>query len=279
MQAAYTPESKLRHPLRLVGEMSRDLLDAREIAWHVFLRDLRAYHRGSYLGVLWSFIPPLLMALVCTLASHSKVISFAATSVPYPAFVILGMVLWQIFTDSLNAPIQGVLVEAGTFTKVKIPPESMILARLHDVVFNAVIKLVLVLCVFAWFKLPLTIGLLLAPFAACSLILMGTLLGGMLAPISLLYDDFGRLLNLSLGYWFLITPVIYPAPKAGIFSWLVGFNPVTSLLVTTRELATGATLSCLPAFMLMTAFSIIGLMLSWLLFKLAMPFVVERKVS
>jgi lipopolysaccharide transport system permease protein len=189
------------------------------------------------------------------------------------------MVLWQIFTDSLNGPIQGVLMESGTLAKVKIPPESIILARLHDVAFNAVIKLLLVLCVFVCLKLPLTISLLIAPFAACSLILLGTLLGGLLGPISLLYDDFGRLLNLTLGYWFLITPVIYPAPKAGIFCWLVGLNPVTPLLVTTREIATGATLSCLPAFLIVTGFSIAGLMLSWVLFKLAMPFVVERKAS
>jgi hypothetical protein len=35
----YTPESKLKHPVRLAREMGRDLLASRELAWRLMVRD------------------------------------------------------------------------------------------------------------------------------------------------------------------------------------------------------------------------------------------------
>ena len=56
----YTPESPLRHPGRLLRALLRDLLAARELAWRLFVRDLSANYRQTYLGYIWAFLPPLL---------------------------------------------------------------------------------------------------------------------------------------------------------------------------------------------------------------------------
>ena len=55
----YTPESPLKNPGRLLRAMFRDVLAARELAWRLFVRDLSAQYRQTYLGYVWAFLPPL----------------------------------------------------------------------------------------------------------------------------------------------------------------------------------------------------------------------------
>jgi len=56
-------------------------------------------------------------------------------------------------------------------------------------------------------------------------------------------------------------------------------NPVTPLLVTTRELATTGIVSDPIGFWLVSAITLLGILLTWIIFRLAMPFVVERVSS
>lgn len=56
-------------------------------------------------------------------------------------------------------------------------------------------------------------------------------------------------------------------------------NPVTPLLVTTRELATTGVLSDAYGFWVVSMITIIGLLLAWIAFRLAMPYVIERVSS
>ena len=78
------------------------------------------------------------------------------------------------------------------------------------------------------------------------------------------------------GIWLFLTPVIYPVPKEGVFSVIVALNPVTPIIVTIRELATTGQLSQLAAFWTVSLLTVIGLLIAWILFRLALPFVIER---
>jgi lipopolysaccharide transport system permease protein len=101
----------------------------------------------------------------------------------------------------------------------------------------------LILGLFIWFQIPLSWSVLLAPVALIHLILLGTAIGLFLVPIGSLYGDIPKILAVIVTPWLLLTPVIYPVPKRGWFGAIVNINPVTPLLVTTRELATTGVVS------------------------------------
>jgi lipopolysaccharide transport system permease protein len=108
------------------------------------------------------------------------------------------------------------------------------------------------------------------------LVAFGTCIGVFLAPIGALYEDVKRTLGFVTSGWFLLTPVIYPTPKTGILGTIVEMNPVTPLLVTTRELATGAELSHSVGFWIASCIGIMGLFLALGFYRLALPFIIER---
>ncbi|GJD23893.1 ABC transporter permease protein [Rivularia sp. IAM M-261] len=240
------------------------------------VRDINSQYRQSLLGITWAFLPPIVMATGFTLANQANVIQVGKTDIPYPAYVTFSTALWQTFVEALNSPLQAVIQARPILAKVNFPREALIIAKLGETLFNFAIKIFLIIALFVWFQIPVTWTIILAPVAIIHLILLGTLIGVLLAPLGLLYQDISRGLTLITGFWLFLTPVIYPVPKTGIFGTLVNFNPVTPLLVTARELATTGNLSQSTAFWIVSIITFIGLILTWIAFRLAMPFVVER---
>lgn len=275
-ETIYTPQSKLKHPLKLWRLMWRDLLAARGLAWQLMLRDIKAQYRQSFLGIVWAFIPPIAMALGLTWAGKSQVIAISATDLPYPAYVMFSTSLWQTFVEALQGQVQAVTKAKPMLSRVNFPREAIILAKLGEVLFNFGIKLILIVGLFIWFRIPVSWSVILAPVALIHLILLGTWFGLMLAPLSMLYQDVTKALTMLIGFWLFITPVIYPIPETGSFSTFVRLNPVTPLLVTIRELATTGILTQVTGFWIVSAIALLGLLFTWVAFRLAMPFVIER---
>jgi lipopolysaccharide transport system permease protein len=259
--------------------MWRDLLASRELAWRLMVRDISAQYRQSFLGIAWAFLPPIVMAASFTLANDAQVINVGKTDLPYPAYVMFSTALWQTFVEALNGPVQAVTVAKTMLARVNFPREALILARVGEVFFNFGVKLILIVGLFIWFRIPVSWTVILTPVPLIHLVLLGTFIGILLAPLGVLYQDVSKGLSLITGFWLFLTPVIYPVPTKGTFGLLVRLNPVTPLLVTVRDLATTGVVSEPLGFWLVSATTLVGLLLTWIVFRLAMPFVVERVSS
>lgn len=272
----YTPESQLKNPRLMIREMWLSLLASRELAWQIFVRDIKAKYRQSALGIFWAFIPTIVTAIGFTLAKDTGVLNIGETDIPYPVYVMLSTALWQTFVQSINAPIQGILSGKGMMSKIKFPYESLVLAKLGELLLDFAIQLILIIGLFIWFKIQPPLTIFLAPVALIHMIMLGVGIGLFLTPINTLYSDVSQLLNFAIRLWWFITPVVFPVPQKGIFKYIVGFNPVTPLLVTTRELATTGVLTKTEGFWVVSIFALVILILGWVFWRLAMPFVVER---
>ena len=275
----YTPKSRMKQPVQLFKELWRNLLASRELAWQLLVRDINAKYRQSLLGIVWAFIPPIITAAGFTLAKGNGIVNVGTTDLPYPAYVMFSMTLWQTFVEALNGPIQAVTSAKSMLARINFPREAIILSKLGEVFFNFGIKLILIFLLFLWFKIPVTGSVIIAPVALIHLVLLGTFFGLMLAPISALYKDVSMGVTLATGFWLFLTPVVYPVPSEGLFSAIVRFNPVTPLLVTTRELATTGVISDPVGFWIASGISLVGLVVAWIVYLVAMPYIVERMSS
>lgn len=279
-RVTYRPESEMRRPLQLFKRMWHDLLGCRELAWQLMKRDISAQYRQSFLGVAWAIIPPVVAAIGFTFATNSRVLNIGETDLPYPAYVMFSTALWQTFAEAITLPMQNVVKAKMMLSKISFPREALILAAVGQVLFNFAWKLLLITAMFLWFKMPITASALLAPVALLHLIVFGTAIGTLLSPMGALYTDFAKAVPLSLGALMFLTPVIYPMPSGeGFFGLLVRLNPITPLLVTTRELATTGIISNPIGFWSSSALAFSGLLVAWLIYKLAMPYAIERMSS
>jgi lipopolysaccharide transport system permease protein len=70
--------------------------------------------------------------------------------------------------------------------------------------------------------------------------------------------------------------VAYPLEGTGLFRRIVDLNPVTPLLVVTRDLATGVPVTHWDSFFLVGGVSLFMVVLGWFIFRVSMPYVIER---
>ncbi len=272
----YTPESYIRQPRRLLREMTGDLWRSRELAWRLLVRDIRSQYRSSFLGTAWAIVPAAVTAGGLAFASQAGVINVGQTDIPYPAFVMLGTILWQTFLEAFRGPERAIKMSRTMLSRVKFPYESIILSQLGQILFDLLLKLILLVILFVVFSVAISWKILLAPVAFASLIVLGTGLGLFLVPINHLVQDVSRAMELIVLVWFFLTPVIYPVPTQPLIGTLVRLNPVTPLLVTARELMTTGNVSEPLAFVAVAIGAIAALFFGWLVFRLSIPYLVER---
>lgn len=275
----YTPESQMRSPVKLIKSMWCDLKDSRELAWRLFVRDFSARYRQSMLGIFWAFMPALLSGLVFIVLQATNVVNISRVDIPYPVFAIIGTTLWQIFSESINAPLKAVQGGKSMLSKINFPREALIVAAFYEVLFSVLIKSIVVLAVMLFFKMPMGFGLIYSIPAVLVLILFGMVLGLFLTPIGMLYSDIGSALGFLLQFWFFVTPVVYPPPHSFPYSLIATLNPVSPLLVGARDLMTKGILTDVWPFIIISSCTVIALFVSWVVYRVAMPIIIERMSS
>ncbi len=256
--------------------MFSDIAAARKLAWRLALRDIRSQYRQTFLGLIWAFVTPLASTLAWIFLSTSGIINVSRTELPYPIYVFIGTMLWSIFVDSFNAPMNQVNSARGMLTKLNFPRESIIISGIYQVLFNASIKITLVLSTLIFIGIDFDTGLALFPIGIAALVLTGTALGLLIVPMGMLYSDIGRGMGLIMQLAMYITPAIFPFPQEGIAKTLFTLNPISPLIMTTRDWLTGQTPAMLGYFIGVTLFASLLLMISWGIYRLAMPILIER---
>jgi lipopolysaccharide transport system permease protein len=272
----YTPESPLRQPRQFVRELISDLWGSRELAWRLFVRDLRAQYRASLLGYVWVFLPPLVASLPFVYLKSAGVISIGDTPIPYAAYAMVGAIIWQTFVDALNSPLRSVNAARAMLTRINFPREAILLSGLMQVGFTFVVRLALVIGVFAAFALKPAATSPLFVIGMISLALTGFMIGLVLTPLGVLYGDVQHSLPIASTFLMLITPVLYPVPSSGLGAMVASLNPLTPLITTTRDWLTAGAAVQHIAFLVVSGVTVTLLILAWVLYRLALPHLVAR---
>lgn len=269
-ETIYSSRPDLQHPSRFLAEAWRDLRSAPPVAWQLFRSSVQARHRRAGLGYLWLLLPTLGTTLVWVYVQSRHLVAIRATEMPYLAYALSGTILWQTFSEALGSPLQQLTANKAIITRSRVPHEALILAGVFETLLNCAVRLLILAVVLVAQGVAIGPEVLLVPAGVVALVLLGLALGLLVTPAGMLYDDVHRAITLVLGFWFFLTPVVYPAPRSG----LLRLNPVTPLLDTTRRWLTSAP----PPgdFVAVAGVTVAVLLAGWFLQRLARPHVVAR---
>ena len=272
----YTPESSLANPKRLIMEMVDELRNSRELAFALFTRDMKAQVRQSILGYAWLFFPPIATTLVWFFLNSSGVVKVADTGMPYPAFVMIGTLLWQAFLESLTKPIMSLTASKAMLVKLNFPRIAPVIAGIGQTTVTSAIRLVLLIPIFVFAGVEASWTIVFFPLAYLSMVLLGIAIGSFLTPIGLLYTDIGKAIGLLGQFMMYATPVVYPIASEGFLGWVNKVNPVTYLLEVGRSTLVGGSFEHLSMALIITGSAFILLLIGWTIFHITVPRIIER---
>jgi len=257
-------------------DIFRELPEAHELGLRLFKRNLKAMYRQSLLGFVWALFPPLVTAAIWIFLRGNNVMSMGETSIPYPVFVLVGTLLWKIFSESMMAPLQSITSNKAMLIKINIPREGLLLSGIYNVIFNVLIKIFLLAIIFIVFKQPISLSIIGVIPGILSIIICGFAIGLILTPLGMLYTDISRGLGLILPFLMYLTPVIYPKPTEGMVAMIMKLNPMATLLVETRNWFTSQPALELNMFMIYTAAFMVLAFFALMIFRISMPMIIER---
>jgi ABC-2 type transport system permease protein len=212
-------------------ERLRELFRYRELVVNLTVRDLRVKYRRSTLGIAWSLLNPLLMMAIYT-AVFSVFLRFVSIK-HYWAFVLVGILVWGFFSNSVSAAAVSYMNNAGLITKLYFPVESLPISITLAQFVNLLISMVVLLVVLIVGGIPLGPSIVLLPVILAAQLAFTVGIGLIAASVTVFLRDLEHFVGLGLTVWFYLTPIIYPLDPqalphaAGAYLPYFRLNPLT----------------------------------------------------
>jgi ABC-type polysaccharide/polyol phosphate export permease len=198
------------------------------------ITDFKLRYKNSVLGYLWSLLKPL--AIFGSLYLVFSI--FVRFDVPnYPLFLLLGILLWNYFTEATLNGMHSLVNKSSLLTKINVNKFTVVLASNVTTLLTLLLNLVIFFVLAAVFQRDLAWTITALPLVIAELFL--TALGVSLA-LSVWYVRLRDLASiweilLQIGFW--VTPIIYPlAIVPQRFVKFMAFNPMHRIIHESRQL-------------------------------------------
>lgn len=217
-------------------ELFKNLYTYRELLKTNIKKEIRGKYKGSFLGVLWSFVNPLLQILV-----YAIVFPYIMRNTVdnYLIFLVVGIIPWTFFTTCINQGIASVRANAGIIKKVYFPreilPISVVLSGLVNFFISCIIIFIFV--IFGGFGISWHIVFLPVIAILQAMLILG--LDFALSSINVYIKDTEYLVQFILNMLFYGTPILYDTSQfnaGGIISILFKINPLTTIVESYRSI-------------------------------------------
>lgn len=195
-------------------------------------RDIKLQYKRSVLGILWSFITPL-MQLVVYYSVFSVVLSVDIPN--YAAFIFSGMLIWTWFQMSLFRSSGAItdsreLIRQPGFPSAILPVVSVVTNLVHFL-----ISLPILLVVTGYQTGWVNPTILLLPGLVVIQFLLTLSLAYLVAALNVTFRDTQHILSVVLNIFFYLNPILYETSVVPEhLRFVYGLNPMVHLMTAYR---------------------------------------------
>ncbi len=244
--------------------MFKELYDYRQLLKSNVSKEIRGKYKGSFLGVLWSFVNPLLMTLV-----YAIVFPFIlrSTQPHYVTFVVIGVLPWTWFTNVISQGTNTIVVNGGIIKKVYFPrevlPISIVTSGLINFLISCIIIAIFLICSgigFSFYILLLPLIVLIQYILMLGLIFITS-------AIDVYVRDAEYIIAFLVSMLFYATPILYSSDLfPAKFSWILNLNPLTTIINSYRDIFYYQTMPNLKALGIVFLVSVLILIIGYKIF-------------
>jgi lipopolysaccharide transport system permease protein len=204
------------------------------------------------------------------------VIRTGETALPYPLFLFVGILIWQVFVEAVDVSHKAFAGARSYLTKVNCPREAIVLAQLYETLIVAGVRLALLVALVTVFGDGgwRASGILTICFGGA--LVLGLGVGAHLMPFTILFGDLQQAVKVALTYGVFLTPAFYAPQGTGLFARLLQYSPLAPLMTSARDAAAGMAISQ-PGFLVaVLGFAVVVLLAGMFMVRVSAPILVER---
>lgn len=197
-------------------------------------KDVRGRYKNSFLGVLWSFLNPLLQISVYAFV-FGTILNVSEDN--YAVFICCGLIPWTFFSTSINKSAYTMIENANILKKVYFPREILPISVVTSEMVNFVISSLIIVAFVLFSGLGISWTWLFYPLILLVIYLFLIAISFFVSSITVYFRDLQHFIGVILQLLFYATPIAYSASRVPEkFSWVVKLNPVAYIIEGFRDI-------------------------------------------
>ena len=189
-------------------------------------------NEGSYLGILWYLLNPLLMFLILIFL---RGVIIGGENINYPIYLIIGLVVFNLFSQSTTFSVSSVTNNGNLIKSMEIDKEIFVISKVFESVFSHIFEIILLIVFLVFYKTSL-IGLFFYPFIFVLLMIFIFGLSFILATLGVFVNDLNNVWSILTRLLWFATPIFYTIKKgSGVYIFNL-FNPFFYFISITRDI-------------------------------------------
>lgn len=211
-----------------------ELWASRRLIWKLSKNDFKTRYAGSYLGIIWAFVQPVITILVYWLVFEkgfgAKPELFkAGVEVPFVVYLTSGLVPWFFFSEAIsnatNALLEyNYLVKKVVFKISILPMIKIIAASFIHIFFVGV--LLIITWVYGYRVTPYTFQLIYYSFC---MFMLALAMSYTLCSVVVFFRDLSQIVNIALQIGMWATPIMWSFARMEghpVLATIFKLNPV-----------------------------------------------------
>lgn len=227
-----------------LSALGRSLWRHRQLIVEMTKREIIGRYKGSVMGLVWSFLNPVLMLVVYTF--FFSVVFKARWQVGgaepesrgmFAVLLFAGLIVHGLFAEVLNKSPQLMLVNVNYVKKVVFPLEILPFVTLGAAVFHAMVSLLVLLIAFVVLNGHLQWTAVFLPLVFLPLLLFTFGIAMVLASLGVYLRDVGQTVGIFTTVMLFLSPVFFPvdALPENLRPWMMA-NPLTFIIEQSRSI-------------------------------------------
>lgn len=211
----------------------KNLWNYRELLKTNISKEIRGKYKGAWLGIIWSWLNPLLMLLVYSLI-FPLILRIKIEN--YALFLIIALIPWTFFTTAIQIGAGCVVNDGNLLKKVYFPREILPIS----VVISGAITFLITCIIMLFFIVFSSVGFSwhIVFFPLIFIILVLFILGVTLitSSVTVYVRDLEHLISIAMTVLFYGTPIVYTIDMIpAAYQWILNLNPMTHIIGAFRD--------------------------------------------
>jgi lipopolysaccharide transport system permease protein len=221
-------------------EMFASLYRNRNLLIALVKREVVGRYRGSFMGLIWSFLNPIFM-----LAVYTFVFSFvfkarwsvgSDSKAEFALVLFSGLIVFNIFSECVNRAPSMIVSNVNYVKKVVFPLEILPWVTIGASLFHALVSLIVWLVAYVIFFGVPSASLIFLPLVMAPLVFFVAGLSWFIASLGVYLRDVAQFIGILTTTLMFVSPIFYPAtalPEE--YRKFLYMNPLTPAIEQARE--------------------------------------------
>ena len=243
----------------------KELYNYRELLKTNIKKEIRGKYKGSWLGIIWTFLNPLLM-----LAVYAFVFPYIlrVNVENYTIFMIVALIPWTYFTTAVTSGTSCININGMILKKVYFPREIIPLSVTISQTINFLITCIIMFVFILVSGVGFSIHILLLPIIVLVEFLLILGINFILSSITVFVNDVAHFVQIAMTLGFYATPIVYLSTMLpDKFQWAMHANPMAVIVEAYRAVLYYNKITDIKCLIIWGSLSIIIVIIGYLLFK------------